>query len=333
MTMHAGTENHARYLPGKRSGHYESFFVRANHPSRPLAFWIRYTLFSPEGRPEAGLGELWAIVFDGEKGEHGAYKREVPIARAHFDRFAFDVRVDGAHLGPGALSGAIDQEVSWDLRFRAGETPLFLFPAQLYETHLPKAKQLTPAPLAVFDGAITAGGRVLDVGGWVGAQSHNWGWKQTDEYAWVQVAGFDGHPHTFFEMATGRIKLGPVWSPRLSPLVLRHHGREHAFRSIPDALHTRAGYDYTSLTVTAEDAEVRIAGHVTASPADFVGLAYADPPGGVKQCLNTKIAACDLTISYKAGPRRGEIDQISSGRRAAFEILTDDGGHGIPIRV
>ena len=30
-------------------GHYESWFLRGNHPSRPLAFWIRYTIFHPRG--------------------------------------------------------------------------------------------------------------------------------------------------------------------------------------------------------------------------------------------------------------------------------------------
>src|SRR5688500_2735999 len=33
--------NAVRYRPGEAAGHYESFFLRANHPARPLAFWIR----------------------------------------------------------------------------------------------------------------------------------------------------------------------------------------------------------------------------------------------------------------------------------------------------
>jgi hypothetical protein len=33
--------NDTRYQPGQRAGHYESFFVRANSPSRPQTFWIR----------------------------------------------------------------------------------------------------------------------------------------------------------------------------------------------------------------------------------------------------------------------------------------------------
>ena len=55
--------NHARYH-GQNDGHYESYFLRANHPARPLAFWIRYTLFSPKDHPEQALGELWAVFFN-----------------------------------------------------------------------------------------------------------------------------------------------------------------------------------------------------------------------------------------------------------------------------
>ena len=46
-------------------GHYESWFQRANHPTRPLALWIRYTIFAPSHGPAEG--ELWAIWFDGEQ--------------------------------------------------------------------------------------------------------------------------------------------------------------------------------------------------------------------------------------------------------------------------
>jgi hypothetical protein len=52
--------------PSQPAGHYESYYLRGNHPNRPLAFWIRYTIFSAEGRPSDALGELWAIVIDGE---------------------------------------------------------------------------------------------------------------------------------------------------------------------------------------------------------------------------------------------------------------------------
>ena len=34
--------NASRFRPGETGGLYESYFLRANHPEKPLAFWIRY---------------------------------------------------------------------------------------------------------------------------------------------------------------------------------------------------------------------------------------------------------------------------------------------------
>jgi hypothetical protein len=338
----------ARYLPGQRAGHYESFFLRANHPSRPLAFWIRYTLFSPEGRPEAAVGELWAIFFDGESGEHVAVKREVPIAQARFDRTKLDVRIldrgqDGGHdatLVPGALAGTItsgEHSISWDLRYSGGERPLLLFPEALYEARLPRAKSLVGVPLCTFQGALQVDGRAIQVGGqvggqaegWVGSQNHNWGSQHTDHYAWGQVAGFDDHPGSFLEIATARLRLGPVWTPFMTPAVLRHEGREHAANGPLSLARARGDFDYFTWRFAFETDEVRARGTITAEAGDFVGLAYANPPGGVKHCLNTKIAACSLTLTHKAG---GRVETLSTRRRAAFEILTDDRAHGIAIR-
>src|SRR5512143_2161840 len=98
--------NCTRYRPGQQRGHYESFFLRANHPTRPLAFWIRYTIFSPARHPEEALGELWAIFFDGESGQHVTVKEELPLQRCSFARDRFEVRIGEARLDGQGLSGA-----------------------------------------------------------------------------------------------------------------------------------------------------------------------------------------------------------------------------------
>ncbi|MGK4008437.1 hypothetical protein WMF31_37855 [Sorangium sp. So ce1036] len=328
--------NHARFRPGQRGGFYESFFQRANHPSRPLAFWIRYTLFSPAGRPEAAEGELWAVYFDGESGRHAVAKREVPFAgRCDFDRGAFAVTVDDARLGPGRLTGAAGEgegAVSWDLSFAGGGEPLLLFPAALYDAPLPKAKSLVGAPLCVYSGVLRAFGQDVDVSGWVGSQNHNWGTKHTDLYAWGQVAGFDGHPDSFLEVATARLKIGPLWTPRMTPLVLRHQGEEIALRSLGRAVRADASFDYFTWRFRSETDRVSVEGRISARPEDFVGLEYRNPPGGVKHCLNTKIAACSVTLRRKNLGREVEVVTLTTARRAAFEILTDDRGHGVAIR-
>jgi len=120
--------NHARYQPGQTAGHYESFFLRANHPNRPLAFWIRYTLFSPNRRPENALGELWAVFFDGETRQHVAVKQEIPITQCAFDTSTFFVRVGDTCLEPGKLNEAAasgNHRIAWSLAFSGDAKPLF----------------------------------------------------------------------------------------------------------------------------------------------------------------------------------------------------------------
>ena len=122
--------NFTRYSPNSRAaraGHYESFFQRANHPTRPLAFWIRYTIFSPNKRVEDAIGELWAIYFDGVSGEHVAVKTELPMSECTFSRFGLSVRVGESTLKPGALVGAAQARgnaIEWTLGFSGDSQPI-----------------------------------------------------------------------------------------------------------------------------------------------------------------------------------------------------------------
>jgi hypothetical protein len=340
--------NWAQFAPGARRGHYESFYQRANHPTEPLAFWLRYTVFSPAGRPAEARGELWAVVFDGggdgDAGggagsgagggaRHAVAKVEVPIASCAFAPDRFDVRVgDGqaaATLGPGGLRGAAG-EISWDLAYAGTQPPLYLLPPALYRGRFPPAKSLVGVPLARFDGELRVGDRRVVVDGWPGSQNHNWGSRHTDRYAYGQVAGFDNAPGSFLEVATAQNRLGPVRTPPLTLLVLRHGGREYALTSPLRARRRACGrFGYFTWDFASESDDVRITGRMEAPRSAFVGLAYANPPGGVKHCLNTKIAHCVVTIVDK---RAGTSDDLVSAHGGLFEILTDDREHGVAIR-
>jgi hypothetical protein len=56
-----------------------------------------------------------------------------------------------------------------------------------------------------------------------------------------------------------------------------------------------------------------------------------NPPGGVKHCLNTKLAACELTLTHKRTDQTSAAETLTTRHRAAFEILTDDCDHGVPV--
>jgi hypothetical protein len=329
--MDASQANASRYDVQSTTGFYESYFQRANHPDRPLAFWIRYTLFSPAGHPADAIGELWAVWFDGETGRHVVGKREVPFAECAFDRTGLAVRVGDAELGPDGLRGGIDDaeaRVRWDLAYTGDEPPLLLLPPKLYDRGLPKAKSLVPRPLVRYTGSLLVGDRDVEIDGWVGSQNHNWGTRHTDAYAWGQVAGFDDSPDTFLEVATGKLRFGPVWTPAMTPLVLRHGGKELRLNAIGQTLRAKGEWEYFTWRFRSAVGATAVEGTMTAPASAFVGLRYRNPPGGIKQCLNTKIAACDLTLSHPDG----RVESLRTAHRAAFEILTDASDHGIALR-
>jgi hypothetical protein len=324
--------NRCRFVAGSADGHYESYFLRANHPTRPLAFWIRYTVFAPKGRPGDAVGELWAIWFDGEKQRTVAAKQDIPIASCRFAASGLDVHIGEATLVDGQAAGSASsgaRHLQWNLRWLQGQAPLLLLPESFYERGFPKAKALVARPNAVFSGELIVDGEPIDIEHWVGSQNHNWGSQHTDSYAWGQVAEFDDAPGTFLECSTARLKLGPFWTPPLSVLVLRLEDRQIRLNSLGQAFRAKGSFDFTSWRIESHAPGVRVALHVHAPPAAFVGLTYRNPPGGSKTCLNSKLASCEVRVEQDGHAPR----ELVSRHRAAFEVLTERGDHGVPVVV
>jgi hypothetical protein len=321
--------NGARHEPGSAAGHYESWFQRANDPSGRRAFWIRYTIFSPRGRPADAVGELWAILFDREgPGDPRitAVKQVHPIRGCTFARDRLEVAIGDARLDDVALRGAASANghtIAWDLRYAGGQPPLLFLPERLYRTPIPRAKTLVGRPLARFTGTLDMDGAPLAIDGWTGSQNHNWGSQHTDRYAWGQVAGFDDAPDAFLECSTARLKLGPLWTPPMSPVMLRLGGETLAWNGLGRALRARGRYAPYDWQIETAGPAGELAIRITAAAADFVALRYDNPPGGAKICLNSKIARCELTL------RRAGTTTTLRSSRAAFEILDDTAPPGV----
>jgi len=322
--------NQTRFDPTSPRGHYESYFLRANHPARPLAFWIRYTIFSPQGRPGEALGQLWAIFFDGETGRLTAVKEQRPFGECVFQPAEFLVRIGSARLDSRSLSGqagSSGRSIRWSLEYAGDDPPLLLLTPQSYERSFPSAKAVVSLPLAIYTGSLDVDGVSIPIAGWVGSQNHNWGSRHTDHYAWGQVAGFDETPDAFLECITARLKVGPLWTPWLTSLVLRLGERQFSLNSIPQALRAHGRFSYFTWSIASSTPAVCISATLEASSDRFVGLRYENPPGGTKTCLNTKLASCRVRVEQ---PGKSPIE-LSARWRAAFEILTDDDRHGVPV--
>jgi hypothetical protein len=319
--------NGARFDPGDTGGHYESWFLRANDPSGRLAFWIRYTIFAPRDEPTRSVGELWAIFFDRSTGRIVSLKECVPIQECVFSSNNLSARIGKATLQDDSLLGrarANGQTIAWDLRYGDGQEPLLLMPERMYGAKLPRAKVLVGQPLARFSGIITVDGELIRVDQWVGSQNHNWGSRHTDRYAWGQVAGFDEAPDAFLECSTARVRIGPFWTPWMSPVVLRFRGDTLRWNSIVRAARAYGSYHGCEWRIETSGPSGRLTMLMRAQEKDFAALEYANPPGGSKLCLNSKIAHCALTLQ-----RDGQRVELYSSR-AAFEILDDGPRRTVP---
>ncbi|WP_229476973.1 hypothetical protein [Massilia rubra] len=322
--------NRCRFVPGSRAGHYESYFLRANEAGRARAFWIRYTFFSPAGQPQLALGEVWAVWFDGEQRRIVALKNQFALADCLIGAGAPDLLIGHAHLSASCLAGSASgpgHSIAWALGYDAPHPPLLLLPASLYGGRFPQAKALVGAPGALFSGQLDIDGETVAVDQWRGSQNHNWGSRHTDTYAWGQVAGFDDAPEVFLECSTARLRWGPLRSPQMSLVVLRIGTLALSLNSITQALRTRARIAGFTWDLDARADGVRVEIRIDAPREAFAGLHYPNPPGGIKTCLNSKLASCSMTVTLRDEPPR----RYSSRHGAAFEILTDRTDHGVAI--
>src|SRR5690606_22657767 len=102
---------------------------------------------------------------------------------------------------------------------------------------------------------------------------------------WGQVAGFDEAPDAFLECTTARLRLGPVWTPFLSPAVLRIDGRDLQLNGLLRSARAHGRFGLFDWTLHTADRDARLEIRITAERDDFVALRYDNPPGGHKTCL------------------------------------------------
>src|SRR4029079_5155010 len=104
----------------QKSGHYESFYVKATRPGGGQGIWIRHTVHK---RPGADLdGSIWFTLFDAEAPDPRATKVTVPAGEVTASHGSY-ITVAGATLGDGIAHGEANTpelEASRDLQFEPG---------------------------------------------------------------------------------------------------------------------------------------------------------------------------------------------------------------------
>ncbi|WP_179471816.1 hypothetical protein [Mycolicibacterium vinylchloridicum] len=304
--------------------YYESRFIRANHPDRAQAIWLRWTLLLPV--PGEAAADVWVMLFDPDGAGNRAVKVPHPLTEADYLSDPWSARIadtviDDVHAR-GALAGA-----SWDLAIAPGDEPkVKLLTDRAYAAKFPTAKTQVRHPLARFDGTLTLGETSVPVESWRGSVNHNWGSKHTPAYAFGQVCGFDDHPTSSLEVVTARAAVGPLRLPAATLFVLRHAGWEIAVRSVLAARRTHGTYEPFVWTFGGRADGFELSGEIRAQPRDVIGLTYTDTNSHTKYCYNSALADCRITLSGN-----GLDTELVAPRRAMFEILTDQRHAGVPV--
>jgi hypothetical protein len=317
-------------FPGVPLGraHYESFYLRASHPSKPLGVWIRHTVHKPS-RGHA-TGSVWFTLFEAD----GPSASKVTVGEE-----ALSVPDDGGYIwvgdssiGPGWAAGSAPSaslSPAWDLSFEAGAPAFHHLPrGWMYRAPMPRTKTLSPHPSTTFSGSVTVGERVIEVDGWPGMVGHNWGAEHAERWIWTNGMGFEGDPEAYFDAALGRLKLNRLTTPWIGNGVLFVGGELYRLGG-PSALRSTVVRETPhGAQIVIPGKGVKVSGRVGADVSRFVGWEYADPDGGAHNTVNCSIASMTLTVERDGLPPL----ELHTEHGATFELGMRETDHGVALQ-
>jgi len=313
---------------GPGDGGYESYYLKAAHPSEPKAVWIRHTVHKRPGADPTG--SLWCTFFDRDAAPPVAIKqtREAPRAGE-----AELLRIGNARFGLGEASAHVEsggREGGWDLRFQTPEAPLHHLPRDfMYSGPLPKTKLLTLLPAARFSGSADLDGRELRLDGWTGMVGHNWGAEHAERWIWLHAAGFEGRSEdTWLDLAIGRIKVGRFTMPWIANGALSLDGRRLPLGGPGRVRQTAIDESPTGCRFRLAGAGLRVSGSVGAPREAFVGWVYADPDGSEHHTVNCSAADVELEVIPKEGPALA----LRAPAGGVYELGMRERDHGMEIQ-
>jgi hypothetical protein len=313
-----------------RSGHYESFYLKAARPGGGRALWIRHTVHKRPGAESKG--SIWFTLFDREAPGPRATKLTVPAAGLGVPDGGW-IRVAEAEIGPGSARGEIETEdlrASWELEFVGDAAPCKYLPSdRLYEAPVPRTKFVAPYPEARFDGTLRIEGEApIELTGWPGMIGHNWGTEHAERWVWLEGTGFAGADGAYFDAGAARIKLGPWTTPWIPSGMLALEGEVHRLGGLGKVRAASIAESPTACSFVLPGRDVVVRGRVSAPAKDFVGWVYADPKGPEHNTLNCSVADIELTVERQGRPER----ELALSGGAAYEIGLRETDHGIAVQ-
>ena len=314
-------------FPGvaRERGHYESFYLRASHPSEPLGVWIRHTVHKRPG--SAPTGSVWFTLF----GPGGPRASKLTVGEVSVPPGGY-IRIGDSEMAPGRAAGSAPSDQlspSWDLTFEEGAPAFHHLPrGWMYSAPVPRTKTLSPHPWTRFSGTVTVDGEAIELDGWSGMVGHNWGAEHAERWIWTDGMDFDGHPDAYLDAAIGRIKLGRFTTPWLGNGVLFLDGTLYRLGGPARVRSTVVRETPQGAQIVLPGKGVTVSGRVGAEADRFVAWQYSDPDGGGHEVVNCSIASMTLKVE-----RDGEAPiELHSDHGATFELGMRETDHGVPVQ-
>ncbi len=316
-----------RRWDGTSRGHYEVWYVTFNHVASQTGYWIRYTLEAPLDGVGEPYAQLWFAQFDAKDPSRTfGINRKFPIASmtASGPGEPFAVAIAGNQLGHDRARGslAVDgHDVRWDLRWTPASRTHRHLPDVMYARGgLGETTVLSPNLDIALVGTMVVDGRTLTLDGAPGGQTHVWGRKHANAWAWGHCNAFDDHPGAAFEALTVKLKRRGVTLPPLTVLGLYLDGEALAFNQFRHTAMNRGEFGTGYYRFRAWSPTVRLEGEFAARPDDMLVAHYHDPDGAASYCSNTEIGDLRITVFRRAGTRWREAARLVAPRRGHFEV-------------
>ncbi len=320
MSLHsAERDNLTRWQ--NQAPFYEVYYLKWNNVAEQTAFWLRYTLLTPKGRPPEA--SLWGMYFDGKDPKKNFFIKEtVPFDQVKFEPYFFFISIKSSSLFQEGARGSLKQgnhSLEWDLQF-TDSISLRHYPTPLYFLPLPKTKFLAPHLSMKVTGTIVVDGKTLTLQQLPGHQAHFWGTQQASRWAWAHCNTFDD-PQVVLEALTAQISLGTKLSPPLTLFFVSVDGQRYACHQPYHWWKNRSTYDQQSWHLEATSGPYYFVVDLTAHPEDQMKVPYEDPDGSQRLCLSTHLADVQLDILKKSDGHWNLSRRCIATRSAAFEVV------------
>lgn len=307
---------------------YESWYLKASHPTEPLGVWIRYTTHQKPNGPERG--SLWFTLF--RDGEPSATKVTLDPQQLSRNEGGAFIRIGESKFADGQVRGSAN-EAGWNLTFVHTEPELRHLPrGWMYNAPIPKTKLTSPFPAAQFSGTVSFGDRTVELDHWPGMVGHNWGAEHAERWIWLHGSNFDDRgDDTWLDVAIGRIKVGPWTTPWIANGVVSLAGQRHVIGGIERARGTKVSETPERANFVLPGKDMTIRGEVRAPRERFVGWVYADPDGAEHNTVNCSVAELDLELRRTASPAASPV-RLHTAHGAAYELGMRETDHGMKIQ-